>query len=130
MKDIIRMNQLAGILTEGQARKMIQVLNENKEIKDVFVEYPSGDYSGEIEDGKVSFLLIDEDILDQYEEGFYDLGGDEDIMEYLGRNHFFTKLYKTIGGTFNIDPDAVGITVDLNDLKSKFGQYITNLDKI
>jgi hypothetical protein len=28
MKDIIRMNQLAGIITEGQARKMMQVLNE------------------------------------------------------------------------------------------------------
>jgi hypothetical protein len=30
MKDIIRMNQLAGIITEGQARKMIQALNENE----------------------------------------------------------------------------------------------------
>jgi hypothetical protein len=30
MKDIIRMNQLAGLITEGQARKMIQVLNEGK----------------------------------------------------------------------------------------------------
>jgi len=29
MKDIIRMNQLAGLITEGQARKMMQVLNEN-----------------------------------------------------------------------------------------------------
>jgi hypothetical protein len=29
MKEIIRMNQLAGIITEGQARKMIAILNEN-----------------------------------------------------------------------------------------------------
>ena len=28
MKDIIRMNQLAGIITEGQAKKMMAVLNE------------------------------------------------------------------------------------------------------
>jgi hypothetical protein len=28
MKDIIRMNQLAGIITEGQAKKMLKVLNE------------------------------------------------------------------------------------------------------
>jgi hypothetical protein len=28
MKEIIRMNQLAGIITEGQARKMMQVLGE------------------------------------------------------------------------------------------------------
>jgi hypothetical protein len=29
MKDIIRMNQLAGIITEGQAKKMLEVLNED-----------------------------------------------------------------------------------------------------
>jgi len=29
MKDIIRMNQLAGLITEGQARKMMEILNEN-----------------------------------------------------------------------------------------------------
>ena len=28
MKDLIRMNQLAGIITEGQARKMMEILNE------------------------------------------------------------------------------------------------------
>ena len=28
MKDIIRMNQLAGLITEGQARKMMEILNE------------------------------------------------------------------------------------------------------
>jgi hypothetical protein len=30
MKDIIRMNQLANIITEGQARKMMEILNENE----------------------------------------------------------------------------------------------------
>jgi hypothetical protein len=29
MKEIIRMNQLAGLITEGQAKKMIQILNES-----------------------------------------------------------------------------------------------------
>jgi dUTPase len=29
MKDIIRMNQLAGIITEDQAKKMIATLNES-----------------------------------------------------------------------------------------------------
>ena len=32
MKDIIRMNQLAGTITEGQAKKMIAILNENKNV--------------------------------------------------------------------------------------------------
>jgi hypothetical protein len=30
MKDIIRMNQLAGIITEGQARKMMEILTEGE----------------------------------------------------------------------------------------------------
>jgi hypothetical protein len=30
MKDIIRMNQLANTITEGQARKMMEILNENE----------------------------------------------------------------------------------------------------
>jgi hypothetical protein len=33
MKDIIRMNQLAGIITEGQARKMMEVLSEASNFK-------------------------------------------------------------------------------------------------
>lgn len=30
MKELIRMNQLAGIITESQAKKMIAILNENE----------------------------------------------------------------------------------------------------
>jgi hypothetical protein len=33
MKDLIRMNQLAGTITEGQARKMIAILNETEDFK-------------------------------------------------------------------------------------------------
>ena len=33
MKDIIRMNQLAGIITEGQAKKMLGILNENETLR-------------------------------------------------------------------------------------------------
>jgi hypothetical protein len=41
MKEIIRMNQLAGIITEGQAKKMMQVLSEGIESTDdvSLVEY-------------------------------------------------------------------------------------------
>jgi hypothetical protein len=31
MKDLIRMNQLAGVITEGQAKKMMRILNEENE---------------------------------------------------------------------------------------------------
>ncbi len=30
MKDLIRMNQLAGVITEGQAKKMMGILNEGE----------------------------------------------------------------------------------------------------
>ena len=33
MKDIIRINQLAGIITEGQAKKMLGILNENETLR-------------------------------------------------------------------------------------------------
>ena len=34
MKDIIRMNQLAGIITEGQTKKMMEVLDEEQNVFD------------------------------------------------------------------------------------------------
>jgi hypothetical protein len=95
----------------------------NSDEEYIEIEYPSGDYYGDIENGEVQFLLIDDSIENKYEEGF-DVLDDTQIMKYLGKNHFFTKLYNTIGGTFSTESDAVGITVDLNDLKSKFGRYI------
>jgi hypothetical protein len=95
----------------------------NSDEEEIEIEYPSGDYTGYIEDGEVQFLLIDDSIEDKYEEGF-DVLDDTQIMKYLGKNHFFTKLYNTIGGIFSTESNTVGITVDLNDLKSKFGRYI------
>ena len=46
MKDIIRMNQLAGLITEGQARKMMTILNEAdsdvEKLKDYLETYSYG----------------------------------------------------------------------------------------
>ena len=35
MKDIIRMNQLAGVITESQAKKMMQILNEEESVNEM-----------------------------------------------------------------------------------------------
>jgi hypothetical protein len=43
MKDLIRMNQLAGIITESQANKMMQILNEEKTWDDVDKELADKD---------------------------------------------------------------------------------------
>jgi len=58
MKDLIRMNQLAGIITEGQARKMMEVLNEgtgtytSKEIL-----FPSSKKAPKPEEFKVDMMV-------------------------------------------------------------------------
>jgi hypothetical protein len=36
MKDIIRMNQLAGVITESQAKKMMQILNEEESVNEAY----------------------------------------------------------------------------------------------
>ena len=46
MKDLIRMNQLAGIITEGQAKKMMEILDEKETTNELFgfgskIEIPS-----------------------------------------------------------------------------------------
>jgi hypothetical protein len=60
MKEIIRMNQLAGLITEGQAKKMMAVLNEfldpeeEKSLaKKAITDYISKNNLGSIEDIKV-----------------------------------------------------------------------------
>lgn len=56
MKDIIRMNQLAGIITEGQAKKMMQILNEDNNqpnfIQDAETNFPElvEKYGGQVAD--------------------------------------------------------------------------------
>jgi len=55
MKDIIRMNQLAGNITEGQARKMMEILNEEVKLPQVGDEfsYP------EENDNKIQVTKVD-----------------------------------------------------------------------
>jgi hypothetical protein len=45
MKDVIRMNQLAGLITESQANKMLKVINENSQstLLDYIEEYIGAD---------------------------------------------------------------------------------------
>ncbi len=38
MKDIIKMNKLAGLITESQARRMMEILNENEGMKVTFLK--------------------------------------------------------------------------------------------
>ncbi len=83
---------------------------------DGFVELManSGDYSGEIEDGRVSFSVVydDEDDRDGME---FDEDNWKDI---LGPNHAFTQIAEKIPTKVEALDDYVMITVDLEDLKN------------
>jgi uncharacterized lipoprotein YehR (DUF1307 family) len=61
MKDIIRMNQLAGIITEGQAKKMMEVLGEaTQDFKIISKTTRKSEYGDQIFDN-YRLELLDED---------------------------------------------------------------------
>jgi hypothetical protein len=59
MKDIIRMNQLAGIITENQAQKMMEVLDENKPLNEEKLKIKSSSSGLKEKPGYVDTILID-----------------------------------------------------------------------
>ena len=95
------------LLKEGMSLKFYD--------KDVELNADSGDYIAFIEDdGTVSFSVIDEDVQDEYEDGF-----DEDNWkDYLGPKHAFVQISNQIPTKVEADRDYVMITVDLEDLKN------------
>ena len=69
----------------------------------------SGEYEGEIEDGKTSFSVIYDDldyrISDRYDEN--------SIEDFLGKDHAFVELAKKYDHKWGIERDLVGITIKL-----------------
>jgi len=72
----------------------------------------SGEYEGDIEDGKVSFSVIYDDldyrISDRYDEN--------SIEDFLGKGHAFVELAKKYDHNWDVERDLVGITIKLKDL--------------
>ena len=95
------------LLKEGMSLKFYD--------EDVELNADSGDYIAFIEDdGTVAFSLVDEDVQDEYEDGF-----DEDNWkDYLGPKHAFVQISNQIPTKVEADRDYVMITVDLEDLKN------------
>jgi hypothetical protein len=79
MKDIIRMNQLAGIITEGQARKMMEVLDE-EDNKSNYYSFWNKNYSQIIKDLDLppSYKVIDWPDLPKNIQ--------DDIKKYIDKN--------------------------------------------
>lgn len=81
---------------------------------DVELVADSGDYYGEIENGKVSFSVVYDDEDDRNGMEF-----DEDNWkDILGPDHAFVQIANQIPTEVEALDDYVMITVDLEDLKS------------
>ena len=96
-------------LAEG---KLYEAINLDIEDDIAYLSGDSGEYEGEIEDGKTSFSIIYDDldyrISDQYDEN--------NIEDFLGKGHAFVELAKKYDHKWGIERDLVGITIKLKDL--------------
>ena len=94
-------------LAEG---KLHEAINLDIEDDIAILSGDSGEYEGEIEDGKTSFSIIYDDldyrISDRYDEN--------NIEDFLGKGHEFIELAKKYDHKWGIERDLVGITIKLN----------------
>ena len=94
------------------------VIKENMslEVDDdiVYLSGNSGDYEGEIEDGKVDFSVVGYE--EEREEGQIDFD-DYNWKDVLGPQHAFVQISNKIPTKVEAVGDYVMITVDLEDLK-------------
>jgi len=96
-------------LAEG---RLYEAINLDIEDDIAILSGDSGEYEGEIEDGKTSFSIIYDDldyrISDRYDEN--------SIEDFLGKDHAFVELAKKYDHKWGIERDLVGITIKLKDL--------------
>ena len=89
--------------------RLYEVINLDIEDDIAILSGDSGEYEGEIEDGKVSFSTIYDDldyrISDQYDES--------NIEDFLGKGHAFVELAKKYDHNWDIERDLVGIIIKL-----------------
>ena len=92
--------------------KLYEAINLDIEDDIAILSGDSGEYEGEIEDGKTSFSIIYDDldyrISDRYDEN--------NIEGFLGKGHAFVELAKKYDHKWGIERDLVGITIKLKDL--------------
>ena len=97
-----------------------KTIKEGFEIKqdqdEIEISADSGDYVGEIENGKASFSVFFPDT-EQLQDEFGPEGITKDNWkDVLGPNHAFVKIIDTIGGDVEAIDDYVQITVDVDKL--------------
>lgn len=123
MKDIIRMNQLAGIITEGQARKMMQILNEGTESKKI-------SFQKELDDEVENVIdLFNNDLKKGQIKGTEDIDGYVNKMDYKlnsvlkyfkGDDETLESLNKYAEKIYNKAYDYFYDTIEKRDFPEKF----------
>ncbi len=99
-------------LAEGKLLK--EAINLDIEDDIVYLSGDSGEYEGEIEDGKVDFSVVGYE--EEREDGQIDFE-DYNWKDILGPKHAFVQISNQIPTKVEADRDYVMITVDLEDLK-------------
>jgi hypothetical protein len=126
-KETLRMQMLAGIITESQYKQKLkesslresygtisQLADNGIKIErhsgQIYLIGDSGEYVGTLDNGKISFSLVDD------EEEF----DDYNWKDILGPNHVFVKLHDIVGGEVEAIDDYVMITIDASTLENSF----------
>ncbi len=108
----------------GSEKTIKEGLEVNQDDDQIEISDKSGDYTGFVEDGKVSFTVtFDEDEDNNVDESNW--------KEFLGPKHAFVKIIDTIGGDVEALGDYVQITVDAEKLLNsniKEGSFMGGVD--
>jgi hypothetical protein len=82
MKDIIKMNKLAGLITESQARRMIKILNESMEKEELVNKIKNlGDFGLTGDEIEFNGLLITASTQEDEGGPYYFVYGEDDDSE-------------------------------------------------
>jgi|TARA_R100001460_G_scaffold35375_2_gene68110 poly(A) polymerase Pap1 len=93
-------------LAEG---RLFESINLDIEDDIAILSGDSGEYEGEIKDGKVSFSII----YDNLDFRITDKFNKNNIEDFLGKSHAFVELAKKYDHNWDIERDLVGITIKL-----------------
>jgi len=93
-------------LVEG---RLFESINLDIEDDIAILSGDSGEYEGEIKDGKVSFSIIYDDLDFRITDKF----NKNNIEDFLGKSHAFVELAKKYDHNWDIERDLVGITIKL-----------------
>lgn len=134
MKEIIRMQQLAGLITEDQAKKMMAVLNESEDLLSLIQDYISADYTADQGYGTFTDDETGEEvsIVDNAEKRKEEI--EAEITRMKGPKYFelvekYAQL-STYENEYASSDDMEEIAADKEEIARKLGFTVDQIDNI